>query len=210
MKYPATSLVSIVCLVVASACAHTPQAGGIRISRPVRFQTHDGREAFRIEPTGGGIRVENSAGKVLVGLRLIEDTLAIEDPRGQLVARVLPPSQERRGYHVVSANRREEFYSLRSEPDGDLIVFDADAARLYEAKRRDYGFKVVDRDGRVESKIRVRAEKISLRDPSGITFLMTRDPFPPFSAAALSFEDLPFEYAVGLSIALAHWEPVAE
>ena len=210
MRRSVPYLVLVLCLAVASACAHTPQAGGIRISDRVHFQGHDGKDVIRIEPTRAGIRVEDGTGKVLVGLRLLEENLAIEDPRGELVALVLPPSSDRRGYSVVSADRSEEICALRSEPDGDLTVYDSEATRLYEAKRRDYGFKVLDREGRTESKVRVRAEKISLRDPSGVTFLTTRDPFPPSSVAALAFEGLRFEYALGLSIALAHWPPAAD
>ncbi len=65
------------------------------------------------------------------------------------------------------------------EADGDLRVVDARDALVYEGKRRDYGFKVLDRNGEVEPRIRFEEHKISVRGPSGATFLSTRDPLPP-------------------------------
>jgi hypothetical protein len=192
-------------LVIAVGCAHVPTGGGIRLPEAVDFAAYDGKLAFRIVPADDSIRVEDGAGDVMVVLRLRGESLAIEDVRGRLVGVVVPPADERRGFRVLSPDARYVLFELRVEPDGDLRVVDARDALVYEAKRRVYGFKVLDRNGEVESRIRLGANKISVRDASGVTFLSTRDPLPPESVVALSLEDLRFEYAAGLSMALVHW-----
>ena len=195
----------ILFLVAAVACAHGPAGGGTRLPEAIDFAAYDGELAFRIQPTGDSIRVEDGAGNVIVVLRLRKQSLAIEDARGRLVGVVLPPSEGRRGYRLLSPNSERTLFELRSESDGDFKIIDTRDALVYEVKRRDYGFKVLDRNGEVESRIRLGTNKISVRNASGVTFLSTRDPFPLESVAALSLEDLRFEYAAGLSIALVHW-----
>jgi hypothetical protein len=129
-------LIAPLCLAAACACAHAPEGGGIEIPGSVRFQRHDGKDAFRIEPTRAGIRVEDASGRALAALRLLEDGLVISDPRGQRVAIVLSPLAERRDYHVVSPDRREVLYELHLEPDGDLSVYDAEGRRSGFARTR--------------------------------------------------------------------------
>ena len=192
-------------LATALGCAHAPEGEGIRLSGAIAFEDHDGQLAFRIEPAGEAIRVEDAGGKALAVLRLRRDGLAIADAAGQLAGVVLPPSGEGRELRIVSPGERSVLFALRYEPDGDLRVVDAAERLVCEAKRRDYGFKVVDSEGRLETKVRIRPDKVSLRNSAGVTFLSTRDAIPPASAAALAFESLRFELAAGLSVALAHW-----
>ena len=123
---------------------------------------------------------------------------------------VVPPSDESPGYRVLRPDPPVTLYELRSEPDGDLKLVDADGEVVYKLKWREYGVKVVRRDGEVESRIRVGSDKIAVRDASGDTFLSTRAPISREAVAAISLEQLRFEYAAGLAVAIAHWTPAGE
>lgn len=207
MKGPgrSRSIVVASALAMALACAHVPDGGGIELAGAVDFAMHDDRLAFRLEPTRGGVRVENGEGALLAALHLEGVGLAIEDASGHPLGTVVPPSGGSRGFRILAPDAETTLVELRREPDGDLKLFDSREELLGKAKRRDYGFKVVDRDGDVESRIRITPGKISVRDGSGVTFLSCRDRLPADAAAALFFERLRFEYAAGLSVALAHW-----
>jgi hypothetical protein len=178
----------------------------VRWAQRVDFKAADGRLAFRLEPSEKGVRVEDGAGDILFVLRLQEEALAIEDSLGQPIGVVVPPKKGKGRYRVLSSDGKTLLFELRLEPDGDLEVVDVDGKVINEAKQRDYGFKVFDERGEFLTKIRLTETKISLRDPSGTTYLSTRARVPAKSVAAIALEGLKFEYATALGVAIAHWE----
>ncbi len=78
---------------------------------------------------------------------------------------------------------------------------------LYKMKRRDYGFKTVDADGRVESRVRVKESKLSLRDATGATTLSTYDVIAPAAFACFTLRELPIEHQAALALGIIHWGP---
>ena len=96
---------------------------------------------------------------------------------------------------------------MRLDPDGDLKVEDAGGTRVAEVKKRDYGYKIVVPGQGDVAKVRVRPQKVSIRNRQGVTYLATRDRIEPEAAAILAVERLPFEAAAGLAVALGIWTP---
>jgi hypothetical protein len=198
-------------IVTVSGCAQSPtRSSDIRWPGRVDFDAYDGQLAFRVESFSEGVRVEDRSGAVLLVLRLQGEILAISSPLGKPLGTVVPVENTGRRFRILSVDDRALLFELHIEPDGDLEVVDANGKLVTEAKRRDYGFKILDANGDRVSSIRLRAKKILFRDPTGTTFLSTRDPISPESAAALAFENLRFGYASALSVAIAHWAQPAE
>ncbi len=205
----ATICICLWLLVTGSGCAlfqtASPTGGQIRWAGRVDFDALDGRLAFRLEPSANGVRVKDGAGAVLLSLRLRDETLVIDNSLGKPIGVVVPPEQAGGRYRILSSDDRALLFELRLEPDGDLEIIDENGKVINEAKRRGYGFKVVDESGEMSSKIRISENKISLSDASSTTYLSTRDPMPAVSAAAIAFEGLKFQYAVAFAVAIAHW-----
>ena len=201
-------------LLASWSCASLPtessEHGPINWPERVDFEAIDGQLAFRLEPFAEGVRVEDGSDHVLLVLRLSEGTLTISSPRGKPLGVVLPIGKEGRRFRVLSPGDRAFVVELHIERDGDLEVIDVDDKIINEAKRRDYGFKILDANGERVSSVRLRENKILLRNPSGTTFLSTRDQLSAESAAAIAFESLRFEHATALSVAIAHWERSVE
>ena len=186
------------------ACAHGP-AG---TSHRVEFEDAEGETLFRIERRGSSVRAVLGDGRALARARIEADGVTVSDRAGEPVGRVEPPSERHVGYRLTALDGSGERFDLQFEPDGDLELENADGDEVYEAKRRDYGFKVVDGRDRLRLKVRAREGKISFRSPSGRTYMSTRDPIPLAAAVALGLEDVRFEYALALSLAVMQW-PVA-
>lgn len=202
--------IAAVFLVVALACAHGPKGGGLGLPGAVDFETHDRRLAFRLKPTDDGLRVEDGAGDLLAAVRMREGSLAIEDAQSRLLGFVRPPSDQDRAFLVLAPDGRRVLFELHIEPDGDLKVFDGNDELVCQAKRRAYGFKLLNRDGEVESRIRLGSNKISVHDASGVTFLFTRDPLSLESVAMIMLDEVRFEHAVGLAVAMTYWRLKAD
>jgi len=198
-----TKLIPSIGLVLLVGCVHGAKDGGIRLSHDVDFRNVAEATSFRLQPADGAIRAEGGGGELLALVELRGDQFSVVDSRGRLVASVRFATDRPGDVHLLSP-AGTLLLRLSTEPDGDLRVEDAEGAIVYKAKRRDYGFKVVDGDGRLESRIRLRKSKTSLRDASGTTYLTTRDFLPADAVAILSMESVRFEHAVGLSVALAH------
>jgi len=199
-----------VLLALAVGCANGSAQNVLRLQNDIVFEAVDGQAVLRITRDGEDVRVLDGAGVELLRLVLEGDRIAILNAGGSRIGEVRAPSLDGAGYRVVADGESAPVFELRPEPDGDFKVIDRGRATVYQAKLRDYGFKIVDGDGEVRSRVRSKGTKTSLRDRSGVTFMTTRDALSTASAAALALEDLRFAYAVALSVALVQWEPGAE
>ena len=73
---------------------------------------------------------------------------------------------------------------------------------LNVGKDRSYGMKVVNGADEIESRIRNRPPRISIRDRDGNRYLRAKGDLPSIAVAALTLESVPFPFAVGLAVAL--------
>ena len=194
-------------LATLSCATSSGKGGALADARRVDFLAADGKVGIRIDPRDGLVRVEGRRGTALATVRGEGDRLAVADANGRTVYYVERPGSEERRLHVRSAADERVVYELKLDPDGDLKVRDESGRRISAAKRRDYGYKVVSGDGETVARVRARSGKISVRDPSGATYLSTRASIPPDAVALLILEALPIEAAAGLGVALAFWSP---
>ena len=197
-------LTRVACL-AAAACA-SPPAAPPTLAKRVSFEADGGTPVFQLVSSGALVEVEDARGRRLARILITKDRVAVETGSGAAVASILAPTEERPGYHVEDASGRS-LYRLRVEPDGDLKVRDIHSTTIYELKKRDYGFKAVPAGGGEPTRVRTSQGRTSIRDDSGHSYLKTRDPIPVASVAVLALEDLPFEVAAGLAVAVAEWPP---
>jgi hypothetical protein len=187
------------------ACAHVERAGPVQFASSVKFRDAAGEVSFRIKPEDGDVRVEDDDGDLLVELRAQAAGLAISSGRRDLG--LVQPLEGRPGFRVVTEQGGDTVLELRIEPDGDLSLRDGAGEHLYKAKRRDYGFKILDAEGNVQAKVRSRSRstKTAVRNAAGETYLSTRDPIPAAAVATLALDDVRFAHAVALAVAIVHW-----
>jgi hypothetical protein len=199
------SLCSFALAVAAFGCATLPEAGGLSLRHDVEFEGPDSATAFQLRPTATAIDVESATDQLLARLTLDGARLRVENGKGELRGFVLPPAAGSRSYRVVQADGSTQLFEFSREPDGDLNLEDAAGNDVYKIKLRDDGYKVEDMAGAMETRIKAREGKISLRNAADETFLATRDPLSPEAAAAISLEKVDFEFAAGLAVAVSHW-----
>ncbi len=165
-----------------------------------------GDRAFVLVTNGDVVVVEDGHNKRLASLRWEPAGVTIADGSGRDRGRVV--TVEAGTYRVLTTSG-STLFELSYEPDGDMKLTDGDGRSLYEIKRRDYGYKLLDASGGVAARVRSRSGKLSVRDANGTTFLSTRDPIPLQSLVALMLEEIPLEYAAGLAVALMRDAPEA-
>ena len=199
-------LISAFAAAVASAfaCAHLESSKPVRFASRVAFHDAAGELSFRLEPDRSDVRIDDARGAPLVVLRAEAGALSIWDGRSRHLG-LVQPLEQRSGFRLLTREGGETVLELRAEPDGDLSLLTSLGARLYEVKRRNYGFKVVGAQGRLQSKIRSRSTKTSVRNASGETYLWTRDSIPAAAVAALALDGVRFEHAAALCVAIVHW-----
>ena len=196
---PVLRLILVLSVAAPFACAHTKDVEP-HSKQFYAFDGADGKRALVLREVEGLIRVEDGRRRLLASLRLTAEAIEVEDIRGESRGRV--PMSDDRTYRVVAAGELGAQFELSIEPDGDMSVEGTGGALLYQIKKRKYGYKVVDASGQVESRIRSRAGKVSVRDGTGTTFLSTRQPMSPAAVAALSLSQVPIEYAAALALAI--------
>jgi len=177
----------------------------IRLSHAIKFDGPNGKRLMELVPRGQRVKLENARGELVVRFRLEAGRLRIELASRELVGFVAPQAADTGGLQVVGARGASVLYRLRREPDGDLKLQDGAGRTVYEVKLRDYGFKTVDARGAVQSRVRVKPTKVSVRDAAGKTTLSTDDSIPPPAAACFTLNGLPLEFQTGLALAIIHW-----
>ena len=191
---------------LAVSCAHVDRAGPVQFVSPVKFRDSAGQVSFRLQPDNGDVRVEDDDGDLILALQVRSAGLAISDSRRRPLG-LVQPLDGRPGFRVVAEEGGETVLELRVEPDGDMSLQDASGERIYKLKKRDYGFKIIDGAGALQSKVRARSRsaKTLVRNAAGETYLSTRDPIPAAAVATLALDDVSFAHAAGLCVAIVHF-----
>lgn len=169
---------------------------------PHDFEGANDKTAFQLEARRDGVVVvENGQGEKLYELKLEAEGVSVQGAHGEALGRVVPLAAGR-GYAVMDATGRE-IYKLLLEADGDFKLRSADGRNLYVGKLRSYGFKVLNAAEEVESRVKVRSGRVSIRDGADNKYLSAKIANPqPLALAVLTLQDIPFSYAAGLSVAL--------
>lgn len=191
------------------ACAHVSSSGGLRLDTRVEFRDVAGRRAFRITPDGEGLRVDGGDGELLCALRLRDGRIVVLDgdarATGAVVRAVDAMHPGRARFTLLSLPDEAPSLEVSVQPDGDFELVGSDGRTVGKLKKRSYGFKIVDAEGALRTKVRQQSGRTTLKDADGTTYLSTRDPVAPEVAAALALEDISFPDALALSVALAQW-----
>ncbi len=160
---------------------------------------------FKLVPRRERVKLEDANGELLARFTLDAGRLRVERAPRELAGFVVPAEEGGRGLQILDARGAKLIYQLVREPDGDLRLEDHGHNVLYVLKLREYGFKTVDAGGAVQSRVRVKPEKVSLRDASGRTTLSTRDAIPAPAMACFTLGDLSLEFQMGLALGIIHW-----
>lgn len=173
----------------------------------IRFETGIGRLAFELRPAKESVEVFGREGRLLLRIEIEAERLLIADSSTGSVVAIGPlPAGTHRGYRVTDELDGSLRSELRIEKDGDFRLLQSDDTVFYELKRRVYGFKLVDANGEVISRIRHSDDgRMSIRDAGNLTYLKTRDPIPVEAAALLAIPGLSFAEATGLAVASWIW-----
>lgn len=193
-------------LAVGLACASTgPTPVAFPSAHPVVFDSDDGATAFRLAPNADSITLSNGKREVLASVRESGGRLVLEDASGSAAWFIERSPGASLRLRVIGAKSGETAFVIKADSDGDLKVETGTKERIAIAKRRDYGFKLVDPDGNLIARILSRSGKTSVRDAAGTTYLTTRDAISARAVALLVFERFPIEVAAGLGVATAFW-----
>ena len=200
-----TAIFALLTLFSIGASRCTPTGGEIQLDHAIEFDGLDSARVMKLVPRRERVKLEDANGELLARFTLDAGRLRVERAPRELVGFVVPAGEGGGGLQILDARGGKLIYQLVREPDGDLKLEDHDKNVLYVLKLRDYGFKTVDAGGAVQSRVRVKPEKVSLRDASGRTTLSTRDAIPPAAAACFTLGDLSLEFQTGLALGVIHW-----
>ena len=180
-------------------CASTPGPYG----GSVEFEDASGRMVFELRSgSSDSLRMRSESGALICQLQPEGEAVRVLDARGRKLGTVVP-LQDGVGL-LVRSETGQELYKLIVESDGDFKLRDASGANLYVGKHRSYGFKVLDASDVVESRVKVREGRVSVRDGSGQKYLKAKLESPdPLAMAMLTLQDVPIYFAAGLSFAVA-------
>lgn len=201
------ALLSTLFLACSTTSALSPPlaAGGIKLGSEIEFDSSDPQASLELVPKHQNVELEEADEDIVARYRLTDGHIEVQTASGAIAGYIGPLEQNEPGFAILKQPGGPALYRLRLEPDGDLKLQDANGQVLYKLKRRDYGLKVVRANDELESRVRIKGEKTSVRNADGETVFSTRDPLPLATAACLSLVDFPLEFGAGLGLAIIHW-----
>ncbi|MGE3163957.1 MAG: hypothetical protein AB7O52_03560 [Planctomycetota bacterium] len=180
-------------------CAGTAAVG----LRPMdlKLEGPNGATVWQLERGQGGLDLEDAKSATVTQFRLDGDVIRFR--RGASDLAVVRQPGEVPEFHVVLADSEAPEYVFRREPDGDFRL-EQRGAVIAKVKARDYGYKIEPADGS-ERKLRVKPDKILLRNAADEEVLSTKSVVAPLGVACFGIDEIPIEVRAALCIAVWQW-----
>ena len=178
------SLIGAAAMSPGLASADTPL-----IAKKIEFDDANGDEAFRFDPESQGVELQRAKGK---------KRLATYERSGKKLTIDLPKIGDGGS---VEFNGKQMHFQLRDakgtvrwvlmqEPDKDWRLSDPAGKLHCKLKLRDDGYKLVDAKDETQGRIKVKEDKISIRDGKGKEVLRTKDTRSALAAACFQLKGL--------------------
>jgi hypothetical protein len=166
----------------------------------LKFKREDGSEAFSIKFKADGAKLVDADDQEIARFT-VDDTgkVKIKDPSDQVLGFIVPEA----GYwKVEDASQTQELFVLRHQDDGDYKLEDGQDTQIYRIKQRDYGFEVETPDKTSLYKVKLKGDKLSLRNANDATVISTKAPMVPAAMACFGLEALSLEQQAALAYAV--------
>lgn len=168
--------------------------------RSIQFRHEDGSEVFSLQILTDGAKVESADGSEIVRLTVDEsDKVKIKDPQDTTLGYVVTNSDN---WKLKDADQTQDLFILRRRSNGDYRLETGADQELHRIKHRDYGFEIQSPQEVTLYKVKLKEDKLSLRDADEETIFYTRDPLAVPALTPFGFEVLSREQQMGLSYAI--------
>ena len=176
----------------------------IALTGEVTFKNEAGVVAFKIKPRDDGAKLFNAAGEEMARFTYSEGAgettkIKIKDATDKVLGFV---SVSLNRYKIVDADQADQF-EFQSDDGRDWKFKTADEKLVFRVKSRDYGFEIETGDKVTHAKIKVKGNKVSLRDSAEETILSTKDSLPALAMVPFGFDvldSLPIQSAIAFAI----------
>lgn len=170
----------------------------------VTFKRKDHSVAFKMMHNKDGGAALDENGKVKFSF--IEDrshkgkeTIRVQDAKGTLLGIVTVT-----GVDLIELDNAKKYKEFALKYDNERVfkLKDAENNLLYKLKEESYGIKVEDGEGAVCGKVRVKEEKVSLKNSANELVLSTRSEVPAPAVACFAMDKLNDQQKYSLAYSL--------
>lgn len=167
----------------------------------IRLRADQGAATLLLKVQPQSATVEGENGSPALELVKEADQVQVNAADGTTLAVVTTEADQ----WTVSAGQPAEGatrYVLQRLNGGDYQLTTADGADIYRIQKRGYGFEITAPDDTSLYKLRLKGERLVLRDAAAQLLWATNDPLVPAAMLPFAFEELTPEQQVGLAYAI--------
>jgi hypothetical protein len=170
------------------------------LTENIKFKSENGSEKFTLKPASNGAKLVDATERELARLTVDPNQkIKIKNAQDQVLGYVVHQGDH---WKLENPDQIKELYILRRQADGDYKLEDGTNRQLYRIKSRDYGFEIEAPPKQSLYKVKVKGDKISLRNPNEQTVLYTKSNFLPIAIACFGFDALSQEQQAALAYAV--------
>ena len=106
---------------------------------------------------------------------------------------------EKSSWRLSNPEQNQESYILKLQSDGDYKLEDSAKKQIYQIKAQAQGFEIQTPDKKLVYLVRVKENKISLRNADNNTIFSTKSELSPIAFTCFGFDVLTREQQAGLA-----------
>jgi hypothetical protein len=165
----------------------------------IKFKTEGGSDLFSLKQGVDGIKLVDANNKELARIKTDKPgTLKIKDASEKVLGYLVTKGD----WKLQNSDGNKNLYILKRQGDGDYKLKDTLDKEIYQIKKRENGLEIVTPDKKLVYKVKVKDDKISLRDASGKTIFSTKSKLSPIAFACFGFDVLTREQQTALAYAV--------
>lgn len=162
-----------------------------------KFKTAGGTELFSIKQQADGAKLVDGKNQELARIKTDKSgQTKIRNYMDKILGYII---YEKSSWRLSNPEQNQESYILKLQSDGDYKLEDSAKKQIYQIKAQAQGFEIQTPDKKLVYLVRVKENKISLRNADNNTIFSTKSELSPIAFTCFGFDVLTREQQAGLA-----------
>lgn len=165
----------------------------------IKFKTEGGADLFAVKQRPDGAKLVDAKEQELARIKTDESgVIKFKNAQDQVLGYVINSE----GSWIVKNSEKKDLYLLKRNKNNNYQLEDASQKLIYQITVNKTGLEIYTPDKKIVYQIRIKEDKISLRNASGSTVFSTKSNMSPIAFACFGLDALTREQQAALAYAV--------
>ncbi|AFY51063.1 hypothetical protein Nos7524_5344 [Nostoc sp. PCC 7524] len=166
----------------------------------IKFKTEGGTDLFSLKQQADGSKLVDGNNQEIARIKADQSgKIKIKNAQEQVLGYVVT---EQGTWKLKNPQQNQDLYSFKRQSDGNYQLEDANKKVVYRIQNNKNGLEIITADKKLAYQVKIKDEKMSLRNPSGRTIFSTKSTMSPIAFACFGLDTLTREQQAALAYAV--------